>query len=104
MKSVRPVTAPFTSAYAAAAGAEPPFTNFRRCRDDKTLEETPLFAGCLDYILARSPPLPGPQLVLQAVSALPSEAELRAAPGGALPTAGHPSDHVPIAATYALRV
>lgn len=122
------VVAPFTSAYAAAAGgAEPAFTTFRRCRDDETGAEKAPFIGCLDYILARNPSAAGSaslacavaadeaaapasilpplaSLVLHAVAPLPTLETIRAGSTGAMPSDEHPSDHLPIAAAYTLHV
>ena len=108
--------APFTSAYAAAGGgAEPDFTTFRLCRNEETGKDTAPFIGCLDYILARNPRAaatemtapdapPRARLELLAVDALPSLDSLRAGSTGAMPSDVHPSDHLPIAATYTLRI
>ena len=77
------VPVPLTSAYAAAHGAEPAFTNHALVRDQ------PPFIECLDYIFVS----PGVK-VLQA-DALPAKEDVQ----GPYPTDLEPSDHVLVAAT-----
>lgn len=77
------VPVPLTSAYAAAHGAEPEFTNHALVRDQ------PPFIECLDYIFVS----PGVK-VLQA-DALPAKEDVQ----GPYPTELEPSDHVLVAAT-----
>jgi len=72
------------SAYHAALGAEPPFTNY-----------TSGFKGTLDYLWFD----PNSLRVL-AVAQIPSEEDLNLA-GGALPNAQYPSDHLMLLADFA---
>ena len=67
---------PLRSAYAAAAGAEPSYTNL-----------TPDFTGTLDYLLV------SPDVAVVAALETPGPGL-----GVGLPDASHPSDHLPLAA------
>lgn len=78
---------PFKSAYLEALGMEGPVTNASR-----------EFVGCLDYIFHRPGKDTGLRLV--EVEPLPSESSLR--PQLPLPSAEHPSDHLPLQATFDL--
>jgi len=83
---------PFRSAYWEAQGAEGPITNASRD-----------FRGCLDYILYRgatNAAAGSAALRLLGVRKLPSEEELL--PEMPLPSAAHPSDHLPLLAEFEL--
>lgn len=96
------LAAPYRSAYLEALGAEGPITN---ASED--------FHGCLDYILYRGAVsgsdgsvadgsvADGGGLRLVGVRPLPSEADLRL--HFPLPSAEHPSDHLPLLAEFELQ-
>ena len=81
--------APLVSAYAAANGAEPDFTNFAYTR--AMGDERDAFVECLDYVFCS----PG-QWAVRGVKPLPSKATMDITKP--FPTKAEPSDHVLIAA------
>ena len=123
---------PFRSAYAAAHGAEPEITTYRLFgRAAEAAEAAPPeaaaaaspewvssghFSGTLDYIFFANPLAPAPlapgvpaariAVVPAGTPALPSEASLLESLAGedfaALPSSLHPSDHLPLIATFQL--
>lgn len=78
------------SAYAAFHGREPEFTNFV-----KTAGQADFFCECLDYIWFSSKRF--------RVTACPGLPQTREASGGPFPSAGEPSDHLPLYATLRLQ-
>ena len=87
--------APMTSAYAAANGAEPSFTNFNQvCVEASHLtvqfKSEPAFCETLDYIFCSK------DIKVATVLPLP---ESRATVSGPFPNSAQPSDHMMIAAT-----
>lgn len=75
------------SAYAAAHGCEPDFTNFAKCLKD----DSP-FIDCLDYVLT------SPHFCVLGAPALPH----RDAVSGPFPTESEPSDHLLLSVEVAL--
>jgi 2',5'-phosphodiesterase len=84
--SWRASVSPLRSAYQAATGQEPDFTNNAQVRDEEP------FVNTLDYIFV------SPEWTVNLVEALPLRSEI----AGPLPTSSEPSDHLLIAAEVSL--
>lgn len=77
---------PLTSAYAYVRGKEPLFTNLGWTKDSPTA-----FKDCIDYIFSSN------GFIVDNVTAIPS---VLAEDTESLPDADHPSDHLPLQATF----
>ncbi|GAG03655.1 unnamed protein product, partial [marine sediment metagenome] len=85
-----PTVLGMNSAYKEANGLEPMFTNYAQSRGG------PMFIECLDYIFYNN--FGENVFELKGVRKLPGRQEA----DGPLPNGEHPSDHLPIAATFVL--
>jgi mRNA deadenylase 3'-5' endonuclease subunit Ccr4 len=86
-----PTVLDMNSVYKEANGLEPHFTNYAQSRGG------PMFIECLDYIFYNE--FGGNVFELKGVRKLPGRQETN----GPLPNGEHPSDHLPIGATFELK-